>query len=161
MLWKPKTLGHVVAERVLTFHKGRRTRRVVFAVGCPVKAGDTLGGWWCPFEFRGLGRKRFYTLAGEDALQALLLAVNFARKIAPTLVAQAGGTTLSWLGDLDFIYDHDKTEEFYARVAGEALGVLRRIDRHVHEDGRTIPRTLRKQLTKILRQYPEHPSGPA
>jgi hypothetical protein len=152
MLWQPKTLGTVFAERELTFHKGSRTRRVILAVGRPVKSRGTLTAWWCPLEFRGLGRRRFYALAGEDTLQALLLAVNFAWKTAPRLAAEAGGT-LSWLGDLDIIYDHDKIIEFNARAAGEAFGVLRSLDAALRSKPRAVPPRLVRRVARLLAKY--------
>src|ERR1043165_741936 len=92
MLWQPKTLGTVFAERELTFHKGSRTRRVILAVGCPVKSRGTLTAWWCPLDFPGPGKRRFHALPGDDPLQAPLFARNFAGKTAPKLAGEAGGT---------------------------------------------------------------------
>jgi uncharacterized protein DUF6968 len=49
-------------------------------------------------EISGLGRRRLEKVAGEDSLQALILALEFVSRVLPVEADRAGGH-LQWLGD--------------------------------------------------------------
>ncbi len=52
-MWKPNTLGEVVAERDLVLkRKGRRSAKVRVRFGRPVRAPrpHPCDPWWCPIE---------------------------------------------------------------------------------------------------------------
>jgi hypothetical protein len=100
-VWRPRTLGKVIAERGLKLERPRRRATVVrVRFGCPVRAPRPERGdpWWCPVQISGLGKRRLEKVAGEDSLQALILALEF---ISRTLPAEADrvGAHLQWLGE--------------------------------------------------------------
>ncbi len=88
-MWRPKKIGEVVAERICEFRDAaNRVRQLKIVFGQPVR-GPRAGKddpWWCPVEVSGGDLDRFETIAGEDSLQALLLAVSGVERI---LIAQA------------------------------------------------------------------------
>ena len=95
-MWKPKTLGEVVAERDFVLkRKGRRSAKVRVRFGKPVRARHPhpRDPWWCPIEMTGRG---LTCVAGIDSLQALVLALHFAAERLPIQAAQADGK-LEWL----------------------------------------------------------------
>jgi hypothetical protein len=72
---KPRTLGRVVAERVLRV-PGQPKRKVSVRIGLPRRLG---GGWdWgCPVEITGLDAPRIRYVFGVDAFQALQLGLDY------------------------------------------------------------------------------------
>lgn len=104
-MWKPESVGDVIAERnfVLTKSSGRRARlRVRF--GRPVKGKGTFqrDPWWCPIEVKGAGLDSFRSVAGIDSLQALILALELVTRVLPT-EAERAGFRIEWLGDSERI----------------------------------------------------------
>ena len=100
-MWRPRALGSVVAERTLRLERPRRRASLVrVRFGRPVRAPRPERGdpWWCPVQVSGLGRRRLKKLAGEDSLQALILALEFAGRVLPVEAERAGGH-LTWLDD--------------------------------------------------------------
>lgn len=99
-MWKPTTVGQVVAERQFDLDGAKRRRRVVLRFGRPVRApkASARDPWWCPVEVRGLGASRVRAVPGEDSLQALILGLEFAASVLPLEAATAGGH-LEWLGE--------------------------------------------------------------
>ena len=49
-------------------------------------------------DFSGLGKRRFETVAGEDSLQALVLALEFASRVLPVEADRIGGY-VQWVGE--------------------------------------------------------------
>ena len=100
-MWRPSRLGSVIAERRLRFVRRRkpaRTVRVTF--GRPLRSpqAERKDPWWCPVEITGLGRRRLRSIAGEDSLQALVLAFQFVTLTLPAQAERAGGR-IEWLGE--------------------------------------------------------------
>ena len=100
-MWRPRRLGTIIAERRLRFAAPRRpARTVIVRFGRPVQASRPERGdpWWCPVEITGLGRRSLRPIAGEDSLQALVLALEFVTRILPVEAERIGGH-LEWLGE--------------------------------------------------------------
>lgn len=116
-MWKPEILGTEIATRRLLFRPKRgRRREVVVKIGQPTRSPNPVRSdpWWCPFEVVGLGQRKFSAAAGEDSVQALVLAL---RGIEVWLLSQAkrAGGKLDWLGELERpMFAHTFFTEAYA-----------------------------------------------
>jgi hypothetical protein len=99
-LWRPETLGEIVAQRELTFRRGKVEACAFVTFGHPLRApaGSDGDPWWTPLKIEGLHKPLFTCIAGEDAVQALVLAFRFAESILPDLARRAGGE-VEWLGE--------------------------------------------------------------
>jgi hypothetical protein len=99
-LWRPETLGEIIAQRELTFRRGDVEACAFVTFGHPLRAPIDGGTdpWWTPLRIEGLGKTMFTCIAGEDAVQALVLAFRFAESILPNLARRAGGK-VEWLGE--------------------------------------------------------------
>lgn len=100
-MWRPRRLGRVIAERKLRLVRPRRPHGVVIVrFGQPVRTPSPRPGdpWWCPVEITGLGKRSLRPIAGEDSLQALVLAFEFVTNILPVEAERAYGR-LDWLGE--------------------------------------------------------------
>jgi Domain of unknown function (DUF6968) len=100
-VWRPSKVGNVIAERRLMFARRRRRSRIVSVrFGRPVRSPRPRRGdpWWCPVEITGLGKQTLRPIAGEDSLQALVLALEFVTRVLPLEADRAGGH-LEWLGE--------------------------------------------------------------
>src|SRR5689334_9449060 len=98
-MWRPHSLDEVIAERICDLRRGgRRVGRVTVSLGRPVRAPDPAptDPWWCTVRIAGAGIDLERPIAGDDSLQALLLALEFAADILPE---EAGtlGAQLDWL----------------------------------------------------------------
>ena len=65
----------------------REEFQINIAIGTPYPRGN--GSWACPVELRGL-HDRVAEIVGEDSLQALSLAVQFAGKLLADFVQRGG-----------------------------------------------------------------------
>jgi Domain of unknown function (DUF6968) len=104
-MWKPESVGDVIAEREFVLkRKSRRAGRVRVRFGRPIKGRgvSSRDPWWCPVEVTGAGLDRFCPVAGIDSLQALILALEFVTRILPA-EAQRKGLRIEWLGDSERI----------------------------------------------------------
>jgi hypothetical protein len=102
-MWRPESLGEVIAERVCDLKQGdRRVGRVTISFGRPVRApgASSPDPWWCPVRICGTGIDLLRPIAGEDSLQALILGLEFAADILPQ-EANALRPGLDWLGQID------------------------------------------------------------
>jgi hypothetical protein len=100
-VWRPSRLGSVIAERRLRLVRSRKppgTVRVRFGRPRRSPQAERRDPWWCPVEITGLGRRRLRSIAGEDSLQALVLAFQFVTLILPAEAERAGGG-IEWLGE--------------------------------------------------------------
>jgi hypothetical protein len=100
-LWRPETLGEVIAERDFVLRRASgRNAKVRVRFGKPVlDSGASRGDpWWCPVEVRGAGLDSFRPVAGLDSLQALILALDLVSRTLPQ-EAERRGFRLDWLGD--------------------------------------------------------------
>ena len=137
-MWRPRALGRVVAERTLRLERPRRRATVVrVRFGRPVRAPRPGRGdpWWCPVQISGLGKRRLEKVPGEDSLQALILALEFASRSLP-LEADRAGAHLQWLGEREsLVFANTFTSGLLARglencITGlaDAVGALEKGD---------------------------------
>ena len=96
-MWQPKEIGTVFAQRKLTFRGKQRRGTVTIQIGCPVRGEDPRDPWWCPIRIEG-AIKGFDAIAGEDSLQALVLALRFLQLTLPAAARRHGGE-VDWLGE--------------------------------------------------------------
>lgn len=104
-LFKPNTIGEVIAERKLSIVTGPQTEAVVkVLLGKPEKLPDGPD-FYCPFQIVGLGPERVRCAYGIDAFQAIQLAITAIGAFLKSL-SESGGGTLRWeggeSGDLGF-----------------------------------------------------------
>ena len=153
-MWRPEQLGNVVATRVLTLRIGEVESSVDLVVGQPVRSPNAEEGepWWCPIRF-GVGPDKLWASAGEDSLQALILALELARKLLPFYAKQAGGTILLDPGDTDVITPNAKLMEFYGEAAGEALKAIRQADRLLRDSEDPALTGIRQELGRLVSKY--------
>jgi hypothetical protein len=100
-LWKPDRLGEPIAERRLKLHRrGARPKGVRVRFGKPVRTARPRRGdpWWCPVEISGFGSRSLTPVAGEDSLQALVLALKYVTRILPVEAKRVRGR-VEWLGE--------------------------------------------------------------
>jgi hypothetical protein len=100
-VWRPRRLGSVIAERRLRLVRRRKpARTVVVRFGRPLRSPrpERRDPWWCPVEISGLGKRTLKSIAGEDSVQALVLAFQFVTLVLPAEAERAGGR-IEWLGE--------------------------------------------------------------
>lgn len=98
-MWSPKTVGVVIAERKCEFLFPKvRNRKISISFGRPVRGRSSPAGdpWWCPVQISGGGFERFETVAGEDSLQALLLAIAFVERSLVQDAKDRGGSIVAY-----------------------------------------------------------------
>jgi hypothetical protein len=118
-MWRPKSIGDVIAERRLLLSRRRKRRTtVIVKFGRPVRGSraDKRDPWWCPVQIRGLGPTRVRTVAGEDSLQALILALEFVAAVVPAEAERVDGQ-LEWLGERERLVFADTTARAIAYLA--------------------------------------------
>jgi hypothetical protein len=104
-LWKPDSVGAIIAERAFVVTRGsRKAGRVRVRFGQPVQGqgGKARDPWWCPVEVHGSGLDSFHPIAGIDSLQSLILALEFVTRVLPN-AAERRGLRIEWLGDTERI----------------------------------------------------------
>jgi hypothetical protein len=71
-------------------------------MGQPVRSPSPSRGdpWWCPFEVVGLGRPQLSAAAGQDSVQALVLALRGIEATLQSRAKRARGT-IEWLGETE------------------------------------------------------------
>lgn len=92
-VWKPSEVGTVFATRELSLRAAQAEDSVVVEFGVPVRAPqpDEYDPWWCPVRISGWGTPRLQFVAGEDSLQAVMLALQFAKARLASLATEVGG----------------------------------------------------------------------
>jgi hypothetical protein len=153
-VWRPRALGSVIAERALSFDRPRRRATVVrVKFGRPVRAPRPERGdpWWCPVQISGLGKPRLETVAGEDSLQALILALEFASRVLPDAADRAGGH-LQWLGEREsLIFASTLTSGLLARSLQNCVMGLADAVRVLEKgDARPTARPLARRLRALI-----------
>lgn len=98
-----------------------RRKRRKFSDEFKAEAGDP---WWCPLQVEGLGPSKVRGIAGEDALQALLLALKFARDYLPEQAERAGGRVFWLTDDFDAVFDERRTVQLLEDALAESLDAL-------------------------------------
>ncbi|HEX2670486.1 MAG TPA: hypothetical protein VHM25_06425 [Polyangiaceae bacterium] len=100
-MWRPVEIGDVIAQRSFDLVRQRKTLgRVSVSFGRPVQepTPDEHAPWFCPVAISGAGMERFIAIGGVDALQALVLALEFATSTIPLEAARMGARA-EWLHD--------------------------------------------------------------
>ena len=98
-MWRPESIGEVIAERTFDLRRGnRKVDRVTVVVGRPVRApgGGSREPWWCPVRITGGGIDLYRPIAGDDSLQALVQGLEFTADILPEQ-ADSLRAGLDWL----------------------------------------------------------------
>lgn len=152
-VWRPTRLGRVIAARELRLLRPRRrASSVAVRFGQPVRSPRPRRGdpWWCPVEVTGLGKRRLTPIAGEDSLQALVLALEFVTNVLPIEARRAGGH-LEWLGERERLVFANTLS---LGLAGRALqqlveGLMAAVD--ALEDGDRRRSATNKGLARRLR----------
>jgi uncharacterized protein DUF6968 len=152
-VWRPRRLGRIIAERKLRFIRSRRPARVVFVrFGQPVRGRWPRRGdpWWCPVEVTGLGKRSLRPIAGEDSLQALILALEFVTNVLPVEAERAHGH-LEWLGERERLVFANTLLAGLASRASQNLveGLASAVD--ILENGAGRSTAAGRQLTRRLR----------
>ena len=92
-------IGDVIAKRELEFREEDGSKHaVVVCLGKPVRDGD--GPWRCPYLIEGVSFRRLFWAAGEDSMQALVLAQKIVAVELEVLAKDKGGL-FTWYGDND------------------------------------------------------------
>lgn len=148
-VWKPESLGTVVAEREFVGRKasGRVVRvRVRFGQPAKRKGGTQRDPWWCPIEISGGGLNSFRAVAGIDSLQALILALDLITTVLP-IEAERLGLRIEWLGETERLV---LARQAFARSTESAMltlfGLLRDVGAILSSD-----RKCEQQTTAALR----------
>jgi hypothetical protein len=97
-MWKPSSLGEVIAERRIEGRRGTRRDSIIISFGRPVRSKAPKDPWWTPFTIQGCGIDRFVPVAGVDSLQSLLLALDHATDLLSRDVRKLG-VRVEWLGE--------------------------------------------------------------
>jgi hypothetical protein len=155
-MWRPRKLGTVIAERRLTFARRRKPARTVSVrFGRPVRSPQPRRGdpWWCPVEITGLGKSDLRSIAGEDSLQSLVLALEFATRVVPFEAERAGGH-LEWLGERERLVFAGTLLAGMTNVALQNLvdGLGKAVDVFENGDGRrpAVARDLLRDLKALI-----------
>ena len=153
-VWRPRTLGRVIAERTLKLERpGRRASAVRVTFGRPVRAPRPERGdpWWCPVEISGLGKRRLEKVAGEDSLQALILALEFAGRILP-VEADRVGARLQWLGEREsLIFANTFTSSLLTRSVQNCItGLADAVDVLENASAGPATRTVARRLRALV-----------
>jgi hypothetical protein len=154
-MWKPDSIGTIIAERILEFKDSHGQKKVYLRFGQPVRSPKPEQGdpWYCPIVIEGLGNTKFRLSAGEDALQSLLLALQFAKNILPEYAKKEGGH-IYWLSkEMDSIFDQQHMVDVYSMMAGEAFQVLRDVATKIQETKSTEIRDALTQIDQLLQKY--------
>ena len=155
-MWKPETLGTVIAERELQLVQQGETKTVILRLGQPVRSPTPEEGdpWICPVAFEGLGPAgKIHPICGFDSVQALVLALDFGRKVLPDLARQVGGT-LTWLSDEEDLISPQRDQiEANGRAAGDAFEVVRHVEKALRLRTEPDVRELHGEVSHFLRKY--------
>ena len=154
-LWHPSELGHEVATRRLSFKgPGSRRRDVLVRIGRPVREPDATSRdpWWCPFEIVGLGRRKLSAAAGQDSVQALVLALRGIEAMLVQRARRAGGV-IEWLGELERpVFAHTFFAEAYEAAIVNLVEGLKLAQELIEKPGGTVRF---EEQTERLRQLTE------
>jgi hypothetical protein len=153
-VWRPRTLGSVIAERTLRVERpGRRATAARVKFGRPVRAPRPERGdpWWCPVEISGLGKRRLEKVAGEDSLQALTLAFEFVSRVLPVEADQTGAR-LQWLGEREsLVFANTFASGLLARGLQNCITGLAEAVNALEKPGtRPVARTIARRLRALV-----------
>lgn len=92
-------IGEVIVQRELEFCALDSSKQtVVVCIGRPVRVGD--GPWLCPYLIEGASFHRQFRSAGEDSMQALVLAQKTV-VVELEVLARDNGGSFTWYGDIN------------------------------------------------------------
>jgi hypothetical protein len=152
-MWRPRRLGKAVAERRFRLVGPRRRAAIVTVrFGRPVRSPRPERGdpWWCPVEIEGLGKTRVNPIAGEDSLQALVLALEFVTQLLPLEAARAG-TQIEWLGERErLVFANTLSSGLAARALQNLVDGLAAVV-NLLEDGHSRGSAASKKLVPQLK----------
>ncbi len=100
-IWRPDTLGEVIAHRSCQLVQGKRKSNIHLRLGKPVQepAATRNDPWHCPLSISGRAiPDEFFAVAGIDSFQALILALSLASDRIPTIAEKARGRIV-WLDE--------------------------------------------------------------
>ncbi|HZS36110.1 MAG TPA: hypothetical protein VFF06_04760 [Polyangia bacterium] len=147
-MWRPVEIGDVAAERKLSFRRAGRVRVVALTIGRPVKGPERLDPWWCCVRV-GAPFDEFFAIAGEDSLQALVLALAFLDDTLPSLARRRQGQ-LEWLGENERLIVADtRARTAMWRAITNMIDGLAVATAHL-EQVPDPPRALLEQLRKLV-----------
>ncbi|MEQ7894077.1 DUF6968 family protein [Xanthomonas arboricola] len=93
-------IGEVFVQRELEFHAlDGSTQTTMVRIGRPIQEPD--GPWLCPYLIEAPLFERQFRIAGEDSMQALLLAQKIVA-VELEVLARDNGGTFTWFGDSDW-----------------------------------------------------------
>lgn len=154
-MWRPTELGDIVAERELKLRrKGRRASVVRVRFGRPIKAPNAgrQDPWWCPVLITGLGKPRTTSIAGEDSLQALVLALQYVVRLLPLEAKRAGGT-FAWLAETERpVFGGTALLEFYSETINVLFEEIKAAVRKLEgaNESKKISRGVAKRLMQVV-----------
>jgi hypothetical protein len=150
-MWKPKKIGAVIAERVVTFHRGNRRRKVVVRFGRPVHSGTKNDPWWCVIEVSGALRG-LQAIAGIDSLQALTLALQYVQHTLPPHARHQGGS-VEWLNERERIVfaESDSILRQWSTIANLIDGLAEAVA-HLEKTS-SPPRSVLANLRKLVASH--------
>ena len=91
-----RKVGEVVAIRKLQSKNDSFTVRIGKPIRIP-ESGKSSAYYECPIDLRGrAGREAFWSIAGEDSMQALILGLQF---LGTILRHKQKELSLTWFGD--------------------------------------------------------------
>jgi len=142
-------LGALLLQRRFSFRKNGKARSVTFRVGQPFR--DPRGDWGISFQVEGLGPGKVIHCYGVDALQALVLALDYVRRTLPVLAEEAGGS-ISWLSEFDTLFGESTLHSYQFVAYLRLLEGLREIMEHLERElsPRTMWKNKRSETRRLL-----------
>ena len=152
-MWRPSELGEVFVTRQFRFRRGRAKRSALLRLGRPIKDPTTRrsGPWCVPLQIDGLGPGKLVPVWGEDGLQALVLALDYARRSLTRWAEEAGGT-IFWLGEFDTLFGESRLHSYQFVAYLRLLEGLREAMEHLERElsSRTVWRDKRRETRRLL-----------
>ena len=152
-MWQPTELGEPFVERRFNFRRGRERRAVTFKIGRPLKDPSTRrsGPWCVPILIEGLGPGRLAPVFGEDALQALVLALDYARRRLVHWAEEEGGV-ISWLLEYDTLFGESRLHSYQFVAYLRLLEALRETMEHLERElsRGTVWRNRQRETRRLL-----------
>src|SRR5436853_5414009 len=134
-MWRPSELGEVFVTRQFRFRRGRAKRSVLLRLGRPIKDPTTRrsGPWCVPLQIDGLGPGKLAPVWGEDGLQALILALDYARRSLTQWAEEADGA-MFWLDEFDTLFGESRLHGYQFVAYLRLLEGLREAMEHLERE---------------------------
>jgi hypothetical protein len=151
-MWRPSELGEVFVTRQFRLRRGVK-RSVVLRIGRPIKDPTTRrsGDWCVPLQIDGLGPGKLVPVWGVDGLQALVLALDYARRSLTQWTEEAEGT-IFWLDEFDTLFGESRLQSYQFVAYLRLLEGLREVMEHLERElsPRTVWRDKRRETRRLL-----------